>query len=219
MFLAANLTKIIHGAWLPLLIGLIAFTIMTTWRRGRDIVTDSREHLEGPLRPFVDELQADKVIRVVPGTAIFLNRSSATVPLALRANVEHNHVRHEHLAVLAIRTEPVPRISPEDRIVVDSLGSGSDGIIQVTARFGYIETPNVPAALALLTSEQTEGRIDVDTCTYFLSKIELTPGPEPTMPVWQKRLFIATSHITSAAAPYFQLPQDRTVIMGSNVEV
>ncbi|RAG86498.1 potassium transporter Kup [Streptacidiphilus pinicola] len=219
MFLAANLTKIIHGAWLPLLIGLIAFTIMTTWRRGRDIVTASRERLEGPLRPFVDKLQADKVVRVVPGTAIFLNRSSTTVPLALRANVEHNHVRHEHLAVVAIRTEPVPRIRQEDRMVVDSLGSGGDGIIQVTARFGYIETPNVPAALALLTEEQTEGRIDVDTCTYFLSKIELTPGPERTMPKWQKRLFIATSHITSAAATYFQLPQDRTVIMGSNVEV
>jgi KUP system potassium uptake protein len=219
MFLAANLTKIVHGAWLPLLIGLIAFTIMTTWRRGRDIVTESRERLEGPLRPFVDELQADKVVRVVPGTAIFLNRSSTTVPLALRANVEHNHVRHEHLVVVAIRTEPVPRIRPEERIVVDNLGSGGDGIIQVTARFGYIETPNVPAALALLTEEQTEGRIDADSSTYFLSKIELTPGPEPTMPKWQKRLFIATSHITSAAAPYFQLPQDRTVIMGSNVEV
>ncbi|WP_052440779.1 potassium transporter Kup [Streptacidiphilus anmyonensis] len=219
LFLAANLTKITHGAWLPLLIGLIAFTIMTTWRRGRDIVTENREHLEGPLRNFVDDLGADKRVRTVPGTAIFLNRSSTTVPLALRANVEHNHVRHEHLAVVAIRTEPIPRIRPEDRIVVDSLGGGTDGIIQVTARFGYIETPNVPAALALLDADQTEGRIDLDTCTYFLSKIELTPGPKPTMPKWQKRLFIATSHITSAAAPYFQLPQDRTVIMGSNVEV
>ncbi|MEY9875090.1 KUP system potassium uptake protein [Streptacidiphilus sp. MAP12-33] len=219
MFLAANLTKVTHGAWLPLLIGLIAFAIMTTWRRGRDIVTENREHLEGPLRDFVDDLETDRQVRLVPGTAIFLNRSSTTVPLALRANVEHNHVRHEHLAVVAIRTEPIPRIRPEDRIVVDSLGSGTDGIIQVTARFGYIETPNVPAALALLSAEQTEGRIDVDTCTYFLSKIELTPGPERTLPKWQKRLFIATSHITSAAAPYFQLPQDRTVIMGSNVEV
>ncbi|MFJ9846426.1 potassium transporter Kup [Kitasatospora sp. NPDC101155] len=219
LFVAANMTKLIHGAWLPLLIGLVVFVIMTTWRRGRDVVTASRERLEGPLQPFIDELQIGKDVAVVPGTAIFLNRSSTTVPLALRANVEHNRVRHEHVAIVAIQTVPVPRVRPQDRAVVDSLGHTEDGIILVTVKFGYMEAPNVPAALRRLKPEQTEGRLDLDTCTYFLSKIELTPGPEKTMPTWRKHLFIATSHITSSATTFFQLPQDRTVLMGSNIEV
>ncbi|MFF2147777.1 potassium transporter Kup [Kitasatospora sp. NPDC058190] len=219
LFFAANMTKLIHGAWLPLLIGLVAFVIMTTWRRGRDVVTASRERLEGPLQPFIDELRTGKDVAVVPGTAIFLNRSSTTVPLALRANVEHNRVRHEHVAIVAIQTVPVPRVRPQDRAVVDSLGDTEDGIILVTVKFGYMEAPNVPGALRRLKPEETEGRLDLDTCTYFLSKIELTPGPEKTMPTWRKHLFIATSHITSSAATFFQLPQDRTVLMGSNIEV
>ncbi|MEV6923272.1 KUP/HAK/KT family potassium transporter [Dactylosporangium sp. NPDC051485] len=220
LFVAANLTKFVHGAWLPLLIGLTAFTVMTTWQQGRRIVTAERQQEEGSLREFVDELRADRFrLARVPGTAIFLNRGKDTTPLAMRANVEHNHVRHEHVLILALQTEPVPRVPPADRITVDNLGYGDDGIIHVTIRFGYMDTPDVPAALRLLDPATTEGPLQLDTASYFLSKIDLRRGDRPTMPGWRKRLFIATSYITADAAEHFGLPRDRTVIMGSHIEV
>src|SRR5262245_35668635 len=123
LFVAANVTKLVHGAWLPLLIGLTAFTVMITWQRGRDIVTAERERREGPLRAFVEDvLHGDEPPQVVSGTAIFLNRGKETAPLAMRANVEHNHVRHEHVVIISIATEPVPRVAADQRAVVDDLG-------------------------------------------------------------------------------------------------
>ncbi|MFD9669517.1 potassium transporter Kup [Rhodococcus sp. NPDC059968] len=220
MFLAANLTKLVHGAWLPLLIGLIAFTVMTTWQRGRTIVTRRREQTEGPLRAFVDQLRATRppLLRV-PGTAVFLNRGKQTAPLAMRANVEHNRVLHQHVVILSIDTLPVPRIPDAERTEVDALGYAKDGIVHVTAHFGYMDTPNIPDALRLLDPADTEGPIAIEEASYFLSKIELTMGTAPTMAQWRKRLFIATSHITADAAEYFGLPGERTVIMGSRIEV
>jgi KUP system potassium uptake protein len=220
LFVAANLTKLVHGAWLPLLIGLTAFTVMTTWQRGRAIVTAERARHEGSLREFVDQLRSgERPVLEVPGTAVFLNRGKETAPLAMRANVEHNHVRHEQVVILSIETEPVPRVPDDQRTVVDGLGYGDDGIIHVTARFGYMETPDVPGTLALVDPARTEGPLRLDQASYFLSKIELQRGKAPTMAPWRKRLFIATSYITADAAEHFGLPQDRTVIMGSHIEV
>ena len=220
LFVAANLTKLLHGAWLPLLIALTAFTIMTTWQRGRAIVTAERERLEGPLDQFVEELRSGELVaQQVPGTAIFLNRGRTTAPLALRANVEHNQVRHEHVVIVSIETEPVPRVADDQRVTADTLGYGDDGIVHVTARFGYMETPDVPGTLAMLDPAETEGPLRLDQASYFLSKIELRKGPAATMATWRKHLFIATSHITADAAEYFNLPRDRTVIIGSHVEV
>ena len=220
MFLAANMTKFVHGAWLPLLIAIIAFTVMTTWEKGREIVTRAREKAEGPLREFVDGLRDCKppLVRMA-GTAVFLNRGSETAPLAMRANVEHNRVLHRHVVVMSVETAPVPRLSDEQRITIDELGYKRDGIIHVSACYGYMEKPNVPSALRLLDPAHTEGHIDADTASYFLSKLELTAGDEPTMAEWRKRLFIATSYITSDAAAYFGLPLDRTVVIGSRIEV
>ncbi|MFL6125993.1 potassium transporter Kup [Actinophytocola sp.] len=219
LFLAANLTKIAHGAWLPLLIGLTIFTVMTTWQRGREIVTAERERREGSLRAFVEELRGGRGLTPVPGTAVFLNRGKETAPLAMRANVEHNHVRHEHLVIMSIDTEPVPRVPADQRIEVDTLGYTDDGITYVSARFGYLERPDVPAALASLEPAQTEGRLRLDQASYFLSKIELQAGDAPTMARWRKRLFIATSYLAADAAEAFRLPRDRTVVMGSRIDV
>jgi KUP system potassium uptake protein len=220
MFFAANLTKLVHGAWLPLLIAVSVFTVMTTWQRGREIVTRARQKAEGPLREFVDGLvHRDPPLIRIPGTAVFLNRGKETAPLAMRANVEHNHVLAEHVIIMSIETEPVPRVPDADRMTHDDLGYARDGIIHVAARFGYIERPNVPRALSLLDPADTEGAIDLDNASYFLSKIDLCPGTAPTMAPWRKRLFIATSHITADAAGHFGLPLDRTVIVGSRMEV
>jgi KUP system potassium uptake protein len=219
LFLSANLTKLVHGAWLPLLIAITAWTVMVTWERGRGIVTKARENAEGPLREFVDELATcDPPLARVPGTAVFLNRGKETAPLAMRANVEHNHSRHEHVVILSIETEPVPRVPDDQRMEVDELGFHEDGIVHVTARFGYMEASNVPDALRLLDPDQTEGQIDVENASYFLSKLELVAGPEPTMAPWRKRLFIATSYLTADAADYFHLPFGRTIIVGSRIE-
>ncbi|MGW1737820.1 potassium transporter Kup [Nocardia sp. NPDC001965] len=220
LFVAANLTKLVHGAWLPLLIGVTAFTVMITWARGRVIVTAARERAEGSLDEFVEQLRVRRPPLVrIPGTAIFLNRGGSTTPLAMRADVEHNRVLHEHVVILSLETLPLPRVAGSGRIRIDPLGYTDDGIIHVTVQHGYMETPRVPHLLHLLDPAQTEGPISVEGASYFLSKIELKRGPEPTMAPWRKRLFIATSYITSDAADYFGLPRDRTVIMGSQIEV
>ncbi|MFD9400290.1 KUP/HAK/KT family potassium transporter [Streptomyces sp. NPDC060011] len=208
LFVAANLTKIVHGAWLPLLIGLTAFTVMTTWQRGRQLVTAERAEHEGSLREFVDQLRSgDMPVLQVPGTAVFLNRGKQTAPLAMRANAGHNHVRREQVVILSIETEPVPRVPADQRLVLDDLGYADDGIIHVTARFGYMETPDVPDTLAMLDPAETEGPLHLDQASYFLSKIELRRGEAASMTPWRKRLFIATSHITADAAEHFSLPR------------
>jgi KUP system potassium uptake protein len=219
LFVAANLTKLVHGAWLPLLIAIITFTIMMTWQRGSTIVTRKRDIAEGPLDAFVDQLSKRRGLLRVPGTAVFLNRGSKTAPLALRANVEHNDVLHEQVVIVTIDTLPIPRANDSDRIEVDPLGRTDDGIIHVTARFGYMETPDVRHALRLVEPTKTEGAISIDDASYFLSKIELVKGDEPSMPAWRTNLFIATSHLSADVAEFFCLPQDRTLIMGSRIEV
>jgi KUP system potassium uptake protein len=220
LFFAANLTKLVHGAWLPLLIAVTAYTVMTTWERGRQTVTAEREQREGSLREFVGQLRQNEPPTIrVPGTAIFLNRGRTAAPLAMRANVENNHIRHEHVLIVAIETEPVPRVPADARLIVDDLGYSDDGIFHVTIRSGYMEHTDVPRALRMLDPGTTEGRLELDEASYFLSKIELQKGDRPTMAPWRKRLFIATSYITADAAEHFGLPRDRTVIIGSHIEV
>jgi KUP system potassium uptake protein len=220
LFLAANLTKIAHGAWLPLIIAITVFTVLTTWQRGRVLVTQRREEREGPLREFIDQLhEASPPLQRVPGTAVFLNRSKTSVPLAMRANVEHNHILHRHVLILSIETDPVPYVDVADSITVDDLGHLDDGIIHVSARFGYMQTPDVPAVLRLAAEKSPEMSADLEDTSYFLSTIELALGDAPGMTRWRKRLFIATSGITADAADYFSLPRDRVVIMGSRIDV
>jgi KUP system potassium uptake protein len=220
LFFAANLTKLAHGAWLPLLIAVAVFTVLTTWQKGRALVTRLRERDEGPLRAFVDQLHASRPpLYRVPGTAIFLNRGKATAPLAMRANVEHNQVLHDHVVILAIQTLPVPHVPPSGRLDVDDLGYKDDRIIHITARFGYMDTPDVPALLPLIRQADLESPLDESRISYFLSTIELHRGHTPGMSRWRKRLFLATARLTADAAEYFQLPRDRTVIMGSRIEL
>ena len=220
LFFAANLTKLVSGAWLPLLIAIVAFTILTTWQRGRELVTRQRQRDEGQLRAFIDHLHAMKPpLHRVPGTSVFLNRGKDTAPLALRANVEHNEILHEHVLILAIETMPVPHVPSAERIAVDDLGYRDDRIVHVSARFGYMDQQNVPGLLPLIRQADIETPLDDDKLSYFLSRIEVVRGNTPGMSRWRKRLFVATSRITADAAEYFQLPRDRTVIMGSRIEL
>ena len=177
---------------------------MTTWQRGREIVTAERARREGSLREFVDELRSGKtLVRRVPGTAVFLNRGKQTAPLALRANVEHNHVRHEQVVIMSIETEPVPRVAGRSSgPSVDDLGYADDGIVHVTARLRLHGDTGRARRAEDARTRQTEGELQLDQASYFLSKIELRRGKTPTMAPWRKRLFIATSYITADAAEH-----------------
>jgi KUP system potassium uptake protein len=219
-FLAANVSKVFHGGWFPLLIGLLAFTVLITWQRGREIVTRNRREQEGPLRAFVDELHGmDPPVNRVPGTAVFLNANLDTTPLAMRANVEHNKSLQESAVVLSIRTEPVPHIAPGERLVVDDLGFSDDGITHLTARFGFADEPDIPETLRLAKEAGLECEIDVDHASYFISRITIVRTDAPGMRRWRKKLFLGTAELASDPTDYFGLPIDRTIVMGSHVEV
>lgn len=220
-FFAANLTKVAHGGWLPLLIALVAFTVLVTWRKGREIVSANRSREEGPLRDFVEQLDArDFPVVRVPGTAVFLNSNPKTTPLALRANVEHNHVLHQHIVIVSIQAERVPHIADSDRLLPDDLGESGDGITRLTARFGFQDDTDVPAALrdadrlGLL-----EGPCDLDTASYFLSQITIVRSHTPGMSRWRKNLFLTLAHNASDPVEYFRLPEHRTLSIGERIEV
>jgi KUP system potassium uptake protein len=218
LFLAANVTKIVHGAWLPLAIALAAFTVLTTWQRGRAIVTGRRVQREGPLRAFVDALhRGDHGVTRPDGTAVFLNRTKETAPLAMRAVVEQLHTLPAHVVLLTVETAQVPHIAPDRRLVIDELGYADDGILHATARFGYADVSDVPAVLAHLAERGGEAAVDIDRATYFLSTIELDQTDAPGMSAWRKRLFLATATLTSDAADHFGLPRERTVRLGSRI--
>ncbi len=137
----------------------------------------------------------------------------------MRANVQHNRVLHEQVLILAIETVPVPHVPPDGRLTADDLGYKDDRIVHVTARFGYMDTPDVPALLPLIRQADLEGSLDESMISYFLSTIDLHMGTHPGMSRWRKRLFLATSRLTADAAEYFRLPRDSTVIMGSRIEL
>jgi KUP system potassium uptake protein len=220
LFLSANLTKLISGAWLPLLIALTIFTVMTTWQRGRRLVSERRSEREGALRQFVDELHDRRPpVQRVPGTAVFLNRSRDNAPLALRASVERLQVLPERVLVVSIETAPIPVVAAADIATVDDLGFRDDGITLVTARFGYRQRTDIPGLLGALPADAFESPVDLEQASYFLSTIDLEPSAQPTMPRWRTRLFLALSSITADAARAFELPGDRTVVVSSRIKV
>ena len=184
-------------------------------------MTVNRSSEEGPLLAFIDKLDArDFPVRRVPGTAVFLNANPQTTPLALRTNVEHNHVLHKRVIIISIKTERVPHVSDVDRLVADHLGHPADGITGLTARFGFQDEPNVPATLRLAAERHLlEGTIDVDQVSYFLSQITIVPTDAPGMSSWRKRLFLTIAHNAANPAGYFGLPDDRTVTMGERIHL
>jgi KUP system potassium uptake protein len=220
LFFAANLTKLIHGAWVPLLIGLLVFTVLITWQRGRELVTLRRQQDEGPLQEFIDSLHGRRpAVHRVPGIAVFLNRGKETAPLAMRANVEHNHVLHRHVLILSIETVPAPHVPEDQQVTVDALGDKDDRITFVAVKFGYMDRQNIPALLPLIRQASLEHPLGRGELSYFLSTIDITISKAPGLSRWRKRLFLATSRITADAAEFFQLPRDSTVIMGSRIEL
>jgi KUP system potassium uptake protein len=217
-FLGANLTKVEHGGWFPLTVGAAVFTVLSTWKRGSAQVHAARVEEEGSLRSFVEELRSIEPVRV-PGTAVYLNARRETTPLALRAGVEHNFSIREAVVIISIETLKAPYVPESERLVVDELGYADDGIMHLTARYGFQDTPDVPRLLALAAETGLECEVDVDGAVYFLSQVTVTPTAAPGMAGWRKRLFVAMSRNAASPVDYFHLPRDRTVSIGSAIEL
>ncbi len=218
-FFGANLTKITHGAGLPLAIAVVLFIVMTTWYRGRELVVAERLRVEGPLESFIDEVRAkEPPVSRASGTGVFMNRGRETAPLSMRASVDHLHSLNEHVLILSLETVPVPRIRDSERLDIDELGHRDDGITFVRAKHGYAEEFDVPAIVRLISKAGIECPLEVNEASYYLSKVELKPSDKPGMSGWRKRLFLATAVISAEPADYFKLPRERTILLGSQIE-
>jgi KUP system potassium uptake protein len=218
-FFSANIAKVEHGAWLPLVVAFFISIVMINWRRGQTIVTANRVAQEGPLDEFLNKLDSAKPPLVrTPGVAVFLCRDKDTTPLALRANVEHTHTLPEKVLIVRADTVSVPHVETFDRCAAEVLGHGRFKVVHLTARFGYHDTLNIPEVLVQARKQgMLERNLDIEHASYFVSRITITPTDDPTLPAWRKSLFIAMARNASSAVEHFGLPGDRTVIMGSQV--
>jgi len=229
-FFAANLTKVVDGGWLTLTIAAVIFTILMTWFKGREIVTANRGRAEGLLRDFIEELsRPDSPVRQVPGVGVFLSPSLETTPLALRANVEHNHVLHDHVVIVSVQFQRVPHVPDSERVRMetrilysgatgDPLGPAAGRITQLALSFGFLDEPNVPSALRLAAQERLiEGEPDFQRATYFLSQIAIIPTNERGMASWRKKLFVTMARNAASPAEYFRLPDSQTVTTSGRI--
>ncbi len=220
-FFSSNIAKVENGAWLSLAIGLILALIMINWRRGQVVVTRNRIAQEGSLSEFLAGLPKLKPALVrVPGVAVFLNPSSETTPLALRAEVEHNHTLHEKVVIASVDTVSLPHVDQLDRFTVERLGHGLFKIFHVTIRVGYHDRLDVPESLRMARKQGLlERSLDLEHASYFVSRIAITPTPAPLWRSVAKKLFILMARNAASPIDHFGLPGDRTVLMGAQVKV
>jgi KUP system potassium uptake protein len=219
-FFSANLPKVVAGGWFPLLLALVVFTTLMTWQRGRALVTAKRAAAEGLLRDFVEEIRAmDPPVFRAPGTAVCLTAGKQTTPLALRENLDHNHVLHESVVIVSVETRMVPRVRRSERVVIDELGYEDDGIVHMTINYGFQDDQDVPAALRQAAEQGLEVDIDVDDATYFVSQMTIVRGDTPGLSRWRKKLFLLLSRTSTSPVEFFGLPEHRIVTMGSYVEL
>jgi KUP system potassium uptake protein len=212
-FFGANVLKIAHGGWVPLVIAATVYLLMTTWKRGRDILGARLRERAYPFAQFLKDIAARPPIRV-PGTAVFMTGSPAGTPITLLHNLEHNKVLHEKVVLLTVTTADVPQVPPEDRVSVEPLG---ENFFRVTVVYGFVEEPNVPAALAEARSQGL--KIDPRTTTYFLGRETLLATRRPGMAVWRERLFVLMSRNAMRATAFFRIPSDRVVELGLQLEL
>lgn len=212
-FFSANMLKLLEGAWVPLLFGIAMVLLILTWRRGTRILANKTRKTEVPLDALLRSLER-KPPHIVPGTAVFLTSDPEFAPTALLHNLKHNKVLHEHNVVLTIITEDTPRAREEDRVTITPV---SPHFSRVALRFGYMETPNVPKALAI--ARRQGWQFDIMSTSFFLSRRSLKPAAHSGLPRWQDRLFIGLAKSASDATDFFQIPTGRVVEVGTQVTV
>jgi KUP system potassium uptake protein len=212
-FLGANLLKVVEGGWIPLAFGGLVLMIMYTWRRGTRLLMEKTRRLETPLDQLVAMLERKPPIRV-PGTAVFLTSDPHSAPTALMHSLKHYKVMHEKNVVLTIENAHTPRVAPEERVRLEPVGAT---FLRVFLRFGFMETPNVPRALAI--ARQLGWQFDIMSTSFFLSRRSLKPAAQSGMPRWQDRLFIALARSANDATDYFHIPTGRVVEVGTQVTI
>jgi KUP system potassium uptake protein len=212
-FLTANLLKVHEGGWVPLALGGFVMLLMYTWRRGSRLLFEKSRKLEFPLADLVAMLEKRPPQRV-SGTAVFLTSDPASAPTALMHSLKHYKVLHEKNVILTIEAAPTPRIDPSERVRLEQI---SPTFTKVTLRFGFMESPNVPRALAI--ARKLGWQFDIMSTSFFLSRRALKPAAHSGMPRWQDHLFISLSRTANDATDYFQIPSGRVVEVGTQVTI
>jgi KUP system potassium uptake protein len=212
-FLIANLFKIPDGGWFPIIVAAIVFTLMTTWRTGRSLVAERIHRGEIPLTDLMERVGPTPIPRV-PGVAIFLFSTPRVAPPALIANLRYNKVLHDRTYIMSIRTADRPRVPPDERSEVIDLGHG---VKQIILNYGFMDEPN--ARLGLTEGAVAELQIRPEDATYFLGTENLNVTQNPGMARWREQLFTVMSRNTTRAARFFNLPSERTVEVGLQVDL
>ena len=212
-FLTANLLKIVEGGWMPLALGAFMMTVMYTWRRGTRLLSEKTRRQETPLESLVKSLEKKPPARV-PGTAVFLTSDPTSAPTALLHSLKHYKVLHEKNVILTIETADTPRVDASERVRIQPVGKTFSVVV---LRFGFMETPNVPKALAI--ARKLGWQFDIMSTSFFLSRRSLKPAPQSGMPRWQDRLFIGLTRLANDATDYFQIPTGRVVEVGTQVTI
>ena len=212
-FFGANALKVAHGGWLPLVIGGLLFTLMTTWKTGRRIVAERLTARAIPIEDFLTSVQNTPPARV-PGTAVFMTAQPKGTPPALAHNLRYNKVLHKHVVTLMVTTQPVPHVTATQRATVKPLGQG---VFEVTIRYGFMEDPNVPEALVRACEKGLV--LDEEDITYFLGRETLIVSKTPGMAMWREHLFALMTRNAVRATTFFRLPPERVVELGVQVEL
>jgi KUP system potassium uptake protein len=211
-FLGANALKIQEGGWVPLLIAVIILTLMTTWKRGREILARLMRDASMPLTLLLDDIGRRKIHRV-PGTAVFLTSDTEGAPVVLLHHLKHNHVLHEQVALLSVVSAEVPEVEDAERVQVTAL---PHGFFRVTASYGFMETPNVPHIMTLSAKQGL--RTKPNATSYFLGRERLIPRGRSPMMRWRKRLFAVMARNALSATEFFGIPPNRVVELGAQIE-
>jgi KUP system potassium uptake protein len=212
-FFGANIIKVADGGWFPLTVGLMVYTLLSTWKRGRQILSERLQAEAVPLESFVENVKPDSPPRV-PGTAVFLSRDPQGTPTALLHNLKHNKVLHSKVIVLTLVTEEVPVVPLDDQIDIQPLGKE---FYRVIAHFGFMENPEVPALMDQLRERGLA--LDPMTTTFFLSRETLIPSREPGMALWREKLFAVMARNAQRPTDYFRIPVNRVVELGMQVRL
>jgi KUP system potassium uptake protein len=212
-FLAANLMKVVEGGWVPLALGACSMIVMWTWVRGTRLLAEKTHRDSIPIAQLIAMLQKSKPTRV-PGTAVFLTSDPKVAPTALMHNIKHNKVLHERVLIICVRTEDRPRVAREKRFEIDKL---SDDFYSATLHYGFMESPRVPAALALM--RKAGFKYDIMTTSFFLGRRSIKESPTSEMPAWQDKLYVALTKQSANATDFFSIPSDRVVELGAQVTI
>jgi KUP system potassium uptake protein len=212
-FLAANMLKVVDGGWVPLALGVASMIVMWTWVRGTRLLAEKTHRDSIPIMDLIPMLEKSKPMRA-PGTAVFLTSDPNVAPTALMHNIKHNKVLHARVLIICVKTEDRPRVAIARRFELKQL---SQDFYSVTLHYGFMESPRVPAALALM--RKSGFKYDIMTTSFFLGRRTIKESPSSVMPAWQDKLYVALTKQAANATDFFSIPSDRVVELGAQVTI